>query len=188
MASGAFEHAVLEVANRLARAAGQDLGVFQRHRHALIAHHHRADHHLQDRAGQAAGDFALIAGVDPGVGRHVRGGELVAIRRHADGVDRLDDGGVDEVARPARRRDNRSRRRITAGLRHNRAAALGNDRGRGGSHTRHDRTRITIGAIAAAGGVVAILAAGATGLAVALDITGRDADAITRITADRTLA
>jgi hypothetical protein len=58
----------------------------------------------------------------------------VAIGRHADGVDRLDHRGVDEVALAARRRNNLAAGRITAALCHGRAAALGHDR------TRQNRT------------------------------------------------
>jgi hypothetical protein len=107
----------------------------------------------------------------------------VAIGRHADGVDRLDDGGVHEVALAAGRRGNRAVAGVTAGLGHGHAAAPGHDRA--AAHARHDRTGITIGAIAAARSVVAVsAAAGAIGLAIALH-GGSRADHIAAVAAGR---
>ena len=82
------------MAKRLVLAAFQHLAAGVGSGHALVGLQHVADRHLEARAGDAAHHFALIGGIEPGQTRHVRGGEFASVRRHTDGVDRLDDIGV----------------------------------------------------------------------------------------------
>ena len=68
------------MAHRFMQAALQHLAAGVTCGHAFAGLHDLSDNDLQVRAGDATGDLAFIAAIDPGVGNHMGGGEFMFVR------------------------------------------------------------------------------------------------------------